>query len=158
MTIEEGKPAPHFILKNQDGDSVSLTDFQGKIVVLYFYPKDNTPGWIKEAVSFRELHGKFAKLGVVVLGVSPDSAESHVKFIKQEKINFPLLADPTKDVMTLYEAYGEKVLYGKKSIGVIRSTVLIDQEGNVVKHWKKVSNAGEHPNKVLEYIEQSLVN
>jgi len=104
------------------------------------------------------LHGKFAKLGVVVLGVSPDSAESHVKFIKQEKINFPLLADPTKDVMTLYEAYGEKVLYGKKSIGVIRSTVLIDQEGNVVKHWKKVSNAGEHPNKVLEYIEQSLVN
>jgi len=94
---------------------------------------------------------------VVVLGASPDSVESHVKFIKKEKINFPLLSDPTKDVMTLYGAYGEKMMYGKKTIGVIRSTVVIDQDGFVVKHWKKVTKADEHPQKVLEFIEEKMM-
>jgi peroxiredoxin Q/BCP len=150
MAIEEGKPAPAFTLSDQDGNQVSLAQFKGKQdVVLYFYPRDDTPGCTKEACGFRDLNKEITKRGVAVLGVSADSGDSHQKFIKKYKLNFPLLSDPTRKVMEKYGAYGEKTMYGKKTVGVIRSTVLIGQDGKVKKHWQKVANAEAHPAQVL---------
>ncbi|HEY8516699.1 MAG TPA: thioredoxin-dependent thiol peroxidase [Candidatus Binatia bacterium] len=150
MPIEEGKAAPAFTLKDQDGNSVSLAQFKGKQnVVLYFYPKDDTPGCTKEACGFRDFNKELTKLGTAVLGVSADSPESHKKFIAKYKLNFPLLSDPERKVMTQYGAYGEKMMYGKKTVGVIRSTVLIGKDGKVKKHWAKVANAEKHPEQVL---------
>lgn len=154
MTIQEGKPAPDFTLKDQNEKEVRLSQFKGKPVVLYFYPRDNTPGCTKEAVGFRDLIERFKKSDVVILGVSPDSAQSHVKFIEKQELPFTLLSDPDRKVMEQYGAYGEKMMYGKKTVGVIRSTVLIDEKGVVVKHWKKVPKAADHPAKVLEIIEK----
>lgn len=150
MAIEEGKKAPAFSLPDQDGKVVSLKDFAGKHVIVYFYPKDDTPGCTKEACGFRDEWKTLEKLGVVVLGVSADGAESHRKFRAKYKLPFPLLSDPDKKVMTAYGAYGEKTMYGKKTMGVIRSTVWIGPDGKVRKHWAKVAKADEHPAKVLE--------
>ncbi len=152
MAIEEGKKAPAFTLKDQDGNKVALKDFAGRTVVLYFYPKDNTPGCTKEAEGFRKLLKQIEKQNAVVLGVSPDEEESHQKFIKQFKLNFSLLCDPNRKVMEKYGAWGEKMMYGKKKIGVIRSTTIIGPEGKVLKHWKKVPKAADHPEKVLEFL------
>ena len=124
MAIEEGKAAPAFSLKDADGKTVALKDFKGKNVVVYFYPKDDTPGCTKEACGFRDLWKEIQKTGTVVLGVSADSGASHQKFIAKYKLPFTLLSDPDRSVMTAYDAYGEKMLYGKKTVGVIRSTVL----------------------------------
>lgn len=153
MAIEEGKKAPAFTLKDQDENKVSLTDFKGKTVVIYFYPKDNTPGCTKEACGFRDLWDRYRELGIVVLGVSPDSAASHVKFIDKQQLPFTLLSDPDKKVMEKYGAYGEKMMYGKKTVGVIRSTTIVGPDGKVLKHWKKVPKAAEHPEKVLAFLE-----
>jgi len=153
MAIEEGKAAPAFTLTDARGNQVSLRDLRGKHVIVYFYPRDDTPGCTKEACGFRDEWKRIQKLGVVVLGVSPDDADSHAKFVRKYRLPFPLLSDPDKKVMTKYGAYGEKVLYGKKSQGVIRSTVWIGPDGKVRKHWKRVSNAAEHPAKVLEALE-----
>jgi peroxiredoxin Q/BCP len=150
MAIEEGKAAPVFTLADQSGKSVSLKDFAGKDVILYFYPKDDTPGCTKEACGFRDSWKDLTKRGVVVLGVSADGADSHQKFIKKYKLPFPLLSDPDRKVMEKYGAYGEKMMYGKKTVGVIRSTVWIGPDGKVKKHWAKVANAEQHPAKVLE--------
>jgi peroxiredoxin Q/BCP len=150
MAIEEGKAAPAFTLADQSGKSVSLKDFAGKDVILYFYPKDDTPGCTKEACGFRDSWKDLTKRGVVVLGVSADGADSHQKFIKKYKLPFPLLSDPDRKVMEKYGAYGEKMMYGKKTVGVIRSTVWIGPDGKVKKHWAKVANAEQHPAKVLE--------
>jgi peroxiredoxin Q/BCP len=150
MAIEEGKPAPDFTLADQDGNEVSLADYRGRHVVVYFYPRDETPGCTKEACGFRDLWGEIEEAGAVVLGVSPDSSASHRKFIDNHSLPFTLLADPGKKVMTEYGAWGEKTMYGKVTVGTIRSTVWIGPDGRVVKHWRRVANAAEHPAKVLE--------
>jgi peroxiredoxin Q/BCP len=150
MAIQEGKAAPAFTLENQDGESVSLGDFAGKNVILYFYPKDDTPGCTKEACGFRDDWKALQKENVIVLGVSADGAESHRKFIKKYRLPFPLLSDPDRKVMAKYGAYGEKMMYGKKTTGVIRSTVWIGPDGKVRKHWARVASAEKHPAQVLE--------
>jgi len=155
MAIEEGKAAPAFTLPDANGNKVSLKDFRGKDVVLYFYPKDNTSGCTKEAEGFRDLYGEFLKRGVVVLGVSPDKEASHRAFIEKSNLPFVLLSDPERKVMAAYGAFGEKKMYGKVVQGVIRSTVWIGPDGKVRKHWSKVANAAEHPQKVLETVEAS---
>ena len=155
MPIEEGKAAPAFTLKDQDGKSVSLSQFKGKqSVVLYFYPKDDTPGCTKEACGFRDFNQELKKLGVAVLGVSADGGDSHQKFIGKYKLNFPLLSDPDRKLMTAYGAYGEKMMYGKKTVGVIRSTVLIGKDGKVKKHWARVASAEKHPEQVLNVVRE----
>ncbi|NIP45369.1 MAG: thioredoxin-dependent thiol peroxidase [Gammaproteobacteria bacterium] len=153
MPIEEGKAAPAFTLKNAKGDKVALKDFRGKNVIVYFYPKDDTPGCTKQACGFRDLHTAIKKRGAVVLGVSPDDEASHKKFASKYKLPFTLLCDPDKKVMSKYGAFGEKMMYGKKTTGVIRSTVWIGPDGKVKKHWRKVPKAADHPEKVLEALE-----
>ncbi len=142
MAIEVGKKAPAFTLESSDGGKVKLSDLAGKIVVLYFYPRDNTPGCTVEAENFRDAVPALKKLGAVVLGVSKDSIASHEKFRDKYKLTFPLLTDPDGATMEAYGAWGDKVLYGKKSKGIIRSTVLIGPDGKVLKHWPKVSVKG----------------
>src|SRR5881398_847728 len=149
MAIVEGRKAPDFTLEDAAGTSVSLSDFKGKDVVVYFYPKDDTPGCTKEACGFRDLWKDIQKAGAVVLGVSADSGESHKKFAAKYKLPFTLLSDPDRKVMEKYGAYGAKMMYGKKTIGVIRSTVWIGPDGKVKKHWARVPSAEEHPAKVL---------
>lgn len=150
MPIEEGKKAPAFTLNDASGERVALRDFAGRDVVLYFYPRDDTPGCTKEACGFRDHWKQLQKMGVAVLGVSPDTGESHAKFAKKYRLPFPLLSDPDKKVMTKYGAFGEKTMYGKKTTGVIRSTVWIGPDGKVKKHWKRVAKAADHPARVLE--------
>lgn len=150
MAIEEGKTAPAFTLTDATGKRVSLAEFKGKDVVLYFYPRDDTPGCTKEACGFRDLWADIKKAGAVVLGVSPDSQAAHDRFAKKYSLPFTLLSDPDKKVMTTYGAWGEKMMYGKKTTGVIRSTVLIGADGKVKKHWKRVAKAEAHPAQVME--------
>ena len=150
MAIQEGKAAPAFTLTNQDGEEISLDDLRGKNVILYFYPKDDTPGCTKEACGFRDFNKEIQALDTVILGVSPDSPESHQKFIDKYTLNFDLLSDPDRKVMSRYGAFGEKNMYGKTVQGVIRSTVWIGPDGKVRKHWRRVPKAADHPEKVLE--------
>jgi peroxiredoxin Q/BCP len=152
-TIQEGKAAPTFTLADAAGKKVSLGDFAGRNVILYFYPRDDTPGCTKEACGFRDAWKEIGKLDAVVLGVSADGAASHQKFVAKFKLPFPLLSDPDRKVMKTYGAYGEKMMYGKKTVGVIRSTVWIGPDGKVKKHWARVANAEEHPAKVLEALQ-----
>ena len=154
MAIEEGKAAPAFTLPDAEGKAVSLKDFAGKDVILYFYPKDDTPGCTKEACGFRDDWKTLQKMGVVVLGVSGDSQASHQKFAAKYKLNVPLLSDSDRKVMAAYGAYGEKMMYGKKTVGVIRSTVLIGKDGKVKKHWGRIASAEQHPAKVLEALNE----
>ncbi len=149
-TIQEGKAAPAFRLQDAEGKTVSLEDLTGKNVILYFYPKDDTPGCTKEACGFRDFWKEIAKTNAVVLGVSADGAESHKKFAAKYKLPFPLLSDPDRKTMKTYGAYGEKTMYGKKTVGVIRSTVWIGPDGKVRKHWARVADAAKHPEQVLE--------
>ena len=150
--IVEGRNAPDFTLQDAAGRRVSLADFKGKDVIVYFYPKDDTPGCTKEACGFRDLWKDLRKAGVVVLGVSADDAESHTKFVDKYRLPFTLLSDPDRKVMTAWGAYGEKILYGKKTTGVIRSTVWVGPDGSVRKHWKRVADAAKHPAQVLEAV------
>jgi peroxiredoxin Q/BCP len=157
MTIQEGKAASAFTLTDQAGKPVSLADFAGKKnVLLYFYPRDDTPGCTKEACGFRDDLAAFKRLDIAVLGVSADGAESHQKFIARYKLPFPLLSDPDRKVMTRYGAFGEKMMYGKKTTGVIRSTVLIGKDGKVLRHWARVASAEKHPEQVLEAAKELL--
>ena len=153
MSIEEGKAAPAFSLKDSAGNQVALEDFRGHDVIVYFYPKDDTPGCTKQACRFRDLWKGIQKQGAVVLGVSPDDEASHQAFIAKYELPFTLLCDPAKKVMSTYGAYGEKMMYGKKTVGVIRSTVWVGPDGKVKKHWRRVPNAALHPNKVLELLQ-----
>ena len=155
MPVTEGRKAPAFTLKNQNGDTHKLADYAGQNVILYFYPRDDTPGCTKEACGFRDLKRQLTRRDTVVLGCSPDGAEKHKDFIKKYKLNFALLCDPDKKVMTKYGAFGEKMMYGKKVQGVIRSTVWIGPDGKVRKHWPKVAKAADHPAKVLEAMEEA---
>jgi len=140
--LEVGKKAPSFTLQDDGDDKVALSSLAGQWVVLYFYPKDDTPGCTVEACEFTSALAGFEKLDAVVLGCSRDTAESHRKFIAKHKLKIRLLSDPDHTVMEKYGAWGEKNNYGKKSMGVIRSTVLIDPTGRVAHHWPTVKAAG----------------
>jgi len=140
--IEVGKKAPAFTLESSDGGKVKLSDFAGKPIVVYFYPRDNTPGCTVEAQEFTAAMPALKKLGAVVFGVSKDSIASHCKFRDKYDLAFPLLSDPDGEVLEAYGAWGDKVMYGKKMKGIIRSTVLIGKDGKVAKHWPKVSVKG----------------
>ncbi len=153
MPIEEGKAAPAFTLQDAIGNKVALKDLRGRNVIVYFYPRDDTPGCTKEACGFRDMWQDIQQQDTVVLGVSPDSAASHQKFATQYQLPFTLLCDPDKKVMEKYDAWGEKMMYGKKTVGVIRSTVWIGPNGKVKKHWKRVAKAADHPAKVLEALQ-----
>jgi peroxiredoxin Q/BCP len=136
--IEEGTPAPDFTLQSDAGESVTLSDLRGKPVVLYFYPRDDTPGCTKEACEFRDAYGEFRKRGAVVLGVSPDSEASHVKFRAKYDLPFTLLADPDHAVADLYGVWGEKKYMGRTYFGVSRSTFVIAEDGTVKSVFHKV--------------------
>ena len=151
--IEVGKKAPAFALESSDGGKVKLADLAGKIVVVYFYPRDNTPGCTLEAQAFTAATPALAKLGATVLGVSKDSIASHCKFRDKYSLSFPLLTDADGKVMETYGAWGDKVMYGKKMKGIIRSTVLIDKTGKVARHWPKVSVKG-HVDEVVAAVEE----
>jgi peroxiredoxin Q/BCP len=153
MTVEEGKAAPAFTLKDAGGKKIALKELKGKNVIVYFYPRDDTPGCTKEACGFRDLWKDIEKLDTLVLGISPDGGTSHQKFASKYKLPFTLLSDPDKKVMTKYGAYGEKTMYGKKTMGVIRSTVWVGPDGKVKKHWKRVANAAEHPAQVMRALQ-----
>lgn len=146
--VEEGKKAPAFTLTADDGTKVRLSELTGTPVVLYFYPKDDTPGCTREACAFRDQKAKLKKLGAVVLGVSPDTVASHEKFRDKYELNFPLLADPDHKTAEKYGAWREKNMYGKKSMGIQRSTFLIDANGKVARLWKRVKVDG-HDEQVL---------
>jgi peroxiredoxin Q/BCP len=153
MAIVEGKAAPAFTLTDAAGKDVSLASFAGKDVIVYFYPKDDTPGCTKEACGFRDGWTELRKSGVVVIGISPDSAASHKAFAGKYKLPFILLSDPDRAVMAKYGAWGEKVLYGKKVTGVIRSTVWIGPDGRVKRHWARVREAASHPDAVIAAVQ-----
>ena len=154
--LEPGSTPPPFTLSDAGGSRVSLADFAGKYVVLYFYPADDTPGCTKEACGFRDVWDELGKLGAVVLGVSADDADSHRKFADTYRLPFTLLTDPGYETMRAYGAYGEKVLYGRKTVGVIRSTVLVGPDGRVVRHWARVPSAAAHPAKVLAALREAV--
>lgn len=151
--IEQGVKAPAFTLKDDQGKSVKLSDFKGSPVVLYFYPRDDTPGCTREACAFRDRSKDFQAMGAVVLGVSTDSVESHAKFRDKYNLNFPLLSDPDQKVCQKYGAWREKNMYGKKSMGIQRSTYLIDSSGKIAKVWKRVQVDG-HDSQVLSALKE----
>jgi peroxiredoxin Q/BCP len=148
----EGTKAPDFSLEGSDGRQHNLKDYCGKTVVVFFYPKDNTPGCTKEACGFRDGYEQLAGKNIVLLGVSKDSIASHSKFISSHALPFILLSDPDTSMMAAYGAFGEKIMYGKKSTGTIRSTVVIGPDGIIKKHWAKVAKAEQHPAQVFEYL------
>jgi peroxiredoxin Q/BCP len=148
---EAGQDAPVFSLEDQDGKTYASKDLKGKWVVLYFYPKDDTPGCTREACNFRDEHSALKKTGAVVLGVSPQGPESHQKFAKKYKLPFPLLVDADHKLAERYGAWGEKSNYGRKYMGIIRSTFLIDPKGKLARVWPKVKVDG-HVEQVLEAI------
>jgi peroxiredoxin Q/BCP len=154
--LEPGDKAPAFNLSDAEGKNVSLQGFAGRHVVLYFYPRDDTPGCTKEACGFRDAWHDLRELGAVVLGVSGDDAESHRRFASKYRLPFTLLSDPDRSVMQSYGAYGEKTMYGKKVVGVIRSTVWIGPDGRIRRRWARVANAAEHPAKVLAALRASV--
>jgi len=153
--VEEGQRAPAFRLMSDAGKPVALADFRGKPVVVYFYPRDNTPGCTREACAFRDRYQELQSLGVQVLGISPDSVESHQKFREKYGLNFPLLSDPDHRVAEKYGAWREKNMYGKKTMGIQRSTFLIDADGKVARVWKNVKVDG-HDQQVMAAVRELL--
>ena len=151
MSIEEGKKAPAFSLPDQKGNKIQLSGLLGRWVVLYFYPRDDTPGCTVQACDFTSNLKQFEKLSAVIYGCSPDTPDSHENFIRKHKLKIKLLSDPSHKVMEKYAAWGEKNMYGKITQGVIRSTVLIDPKGKVRKHWKRVKAKG-HAEQVRNFL------
>ena len=152
MMLETGTKAPEFTLPDQNGKLVSLADFKGQKVVLYFYPKDNTPGCTAQACSFGELYPQFREKGAAVIGVSKDSVASHKKFEEKYGLPFPLLSDPELTVIQAYDVWKEKNMYGKKTMGVVRTTYLIDENGIIIKAFGRVK-AKENPAQMLESLQ-----
>ena len=146
--LEMGTKAPDFTLPDQNGDLHSLSEYRGKRVILYFYPKDNTPGCTKQACGFAERYPQFIEKGAVVLGISKDSVASHKKFEEKYGLPFTLLSDPELKVIQAYDVWKEKMNYGKISMGVVRTTYLIDEEGKIVKAFDKVK-AADNPERML---------
>lgn len=154
MSLAVGEKAPDFTLPtDDDGKEVTLSKLQGKKVVLFFYPKDNTPGCTREACDFRDNFSEFKKLGVEVFGISRDSAKSHAKFKEKHALPYPLLVDANGDVCAAYGVIDKKSLFGKTFLGVNRSTFLIDEKGNIQAIWRKVS-VSNHVQTVLQAVEQ----
>ncbi|HET7224248.1 MAG TPA: thioredoxin-dependent thiol peroxidase [Candidatus Eisenbacteria bacterium] len=149
-----GRPAPDFTLPSTSGEPVSLRQFKGrKTVVLYFYPKDDTPGCTREACDFRDHHAELEAANVVVLGVSPDPMESHLKFRDKQHLPFPLLSDEDASIARMYGVWKQKNLYGKKSMGIERTTFVIDKTGRIAQIWPKVKVEG-HLQDVLEFVRE----
>lgn len=146
--LQEGMKAPDFKALSDEGKEISLSDLRGKKVVLYFYPKDSTPGCTREACAFRDAKSKISRQGAVVLGVSKDSLKSHENFRAKNNLNFPLLSDPDRKIIEAYGVWKEKKMYGKTSMGVQRSTFLIDEEGKIQRIWRNVKVDG-HDEEVL---------
>lgn len=151
ITLKEGDKAPDFKSIDQDGNEVKLADFKGKNLILYFYPKDDTPGCTKEACNFRDNYKMWQDKGYAILGVSPDGAEAHQKFIKKYELPFPLLADTEKTIMGAYGTWGEKNMYGNIKMGVLRTTFVIDGEGKITNIFKRPKTA-EHTEQILKKI------
>lgn len=149
MALQIGDPAPDFTLVAADGQPYTLADLRGQFVVLYFYPRDNTPGCTQEACGFRDRYEPIQAQGAIVLGVSTDDAKSHQKFITKHQLPFPLLCDPGGTVATAYDSYGLKKFMGKEFMGVFRRTYLIDPQGSIAKIYPKVK-AEPHPAEVLQ--------
>lgn len=147
--LEVGTKAPSFTLPDQDGNVHTLEEYRGKKVILYFYPKDNTPGCTKQACGFAQLYPQFVEKGAVVLGISKDSVASHKKFQEKYGLPFTILSDTEKEVIQAYDVWKEKTMYGKKVFGVVRTTYLIDEEGTIVKAFGKVK-AADNPSQMLE--------
>ena len=153
--LEVGTMAPDFTLLNQNGEEISLSQYRGQKVILYFYPKDNTPGCTKQAFGFAQLYPDFVKKGAVILGVSKDSVKSHKKFEEKYQLPFTLLSDPDLVAIQAYDVWKEKNMYGKKVMGVVRTTYLINEEGIIEKAYTKVK-AAQNPNDMLEVLNASL--
>jgi peroxiredoxin Q/BCP len=153
MTIAEGKSAPDFTLPDETGKKHKLSDYRGKTVVLYFYPADDTPGCTKEACDFRDDYLKYKAAGAVVLGVSPDDEASHDKFKAKYKLPFPLLADTDHKVAEKYGVWAEKSMFGKKYMGIVRSTFIIDGDGKVAKAYEKVKVVSHSQNILADLAE-----
>lgn len=153
--LEVGTKAPDFTLLNQNGEEISLSQYRGQKVILYFYPKDNTPGCTKQACGFAQLYPDFVKKGAVILGVSKDSVKSHKKFEEKNQLPFTLLSDPDLVAIQAYDVWKEKNMYGKKVMGVVRTTYLINEEGIIEKAYTKVK-AAQNPNDMLEVLNASL--
>ena len=151
VKLQAGDVAPDFSLPSSTGEELSLEGFRGKKVVVFFYQKDDTPGCTKEACGFRDAESDLGDEDVVVLGVSADDLDSHKKFVDKFDLNFPLLADVDKSVINSYGVWGEKNNYGKKSMGIIRKTFLIDENGKIIKAWHKVSPEG-HADDILNIV------
>ncbi len=149
--LKEGMRAPDFSAESSGGGRISLSDCQGKVIVLYFYPKDSTPGCTREACAFRDVHAKLKRRCVIVLGISKDSLKSHGNFKAKYSLNFPLLSDPDLKIIKAYGVWKEKKMYGKTTMGVERSTLLIDGRGIIRKVWRKVKVEG-HVDEVLEAV------
>ncbi len=152
MPISAGGQAPDFTLQDDEGRMHTLSDYRGKPVVLYFYPKDNTSGCTKEACGFRDDYSAYQDVGVTILGVSPDSSKSHANFRAKYELPFTLLADPDREVMKMYGAWGLKKLYGREYEGVMRTTFLIGEDGNILKVFEKVKPAN-HSAEILAVLE-----
>jgi len=149
--LKEGDQAPNFILKNEQNQVITLEDFKGKKVVLYFYPKDNTPGCTKEACSFRDVYDDILATDAVVIGISKDNAISHQKFKNKHELPFYLLSDPDHNVIESYGAWQEKKMFGKTSMGIVRCTFIIDENGTIIKTYPKVK-PDEHGEEVLKIL------
>lgn len=155
MAVEVGKKAPDFQLENQAGEKVSLADYAGNNIILYFYPKDMTPGCTTQACDFRDNYASFDELDTVILGVSPDPIERHLKFIDKHELPFPLLADTDNEVAKLYDVWKLKKMFGKEYFGIERSTFIIDKEGILQKEYRKVRVKG-HIAETLEFVKENL--
>jgi thioredoxin-dependent peroxiredoxin len=155
MTIELGKQAPDFELLASNGEKVKLSDFKGKNVVLYFYPKDMTPGCTTQACDFRDFHNDFSDLDCVVIGISPDPMDKHEKFRDKYNLPFLLLVDDEHHVAEIYEVWKLKKNFGKEYMGIERSTFVIDKEGKIAKEWRKVKVKG-HVEEALQYVKETL--
>lgn len=153
MSIKTGSPAPEFNLKNAEGDEKSLTDYQGNWIVLYFYPKDNTPGCTVEANDFNSSRDSFAALDTHIIGVSPDSCKSHLNFKSKQGLAIELLSDPDKTMLEAYGVWQEKSMYGRTYMGVARTTFLIDPNGKIAEIWEKVKVKG-HVDAVLNRLKE----
>ncbi|WBM73246.1 thioredoxin-dependent thiol peroxidase [Saprospira grandis] len=153
VTLKAGDKAPNFEGKDQNGKSISLADFSGKTLILYFYPKDDTPGCTKEACNLRDNYEALLEQGYAVVGVSPDGEASHQKFIEKYSLPFPLIADEEKVIMEAYGTWGEKNMYGKIKLGVLRTTFIIDGEGVILKVFKRPKTA-EHTEQILKAMEK----
>ena len=149
---EVGQPAPEFALEDGQGNTVRLSDFRGRKVVLYFYPKDMTPGCTQEACDFRDRYAALQQAGVALLGVSPDGAASHTRFTAKHALPFPLLSDPGAAVATAYGVWKQKSLYGRTFMGIERTTFVIDEQGRIARVWPRVKVAG-HGDEVLAAVQ-----